>query len=112
MQPCPRAPYAASLAALGEEAPAPVTDAVERRAAWDAVLVGGERALLDELVTVWPAGRTRLNLGDATGYAAGGGTFQKYVGALRRLGLMEEAGSELRASEAIVPASPAVRAGR
>ncbi len=57
--------------------------------------------MLDELVAVYPHGLSRDELGERAGYTASGGTFGTYLGTLRRNGLVEMDGGEVRASEAL-----------
>lgn len=66
---------------------------------WRKALRAGERAMLDVLVEMYPGAITREQLGEAAGFTASGGTFGNYLGALRRNGLVEVTGSEVRASE-------------
>lgn len=90
----------AGLDYVGEVPEAPQTTE-ELLEVWRGSLVGGARTLLDILVGQYPDWITREDLGELGGYEASGGTFQKYVGLLKRNGLVEVAGPELRASETL-----------
>jgi DNA-binding IclR family transcriptional regulator len=57
--------------------------------------------MLEALVQVYPKGLTRDELGERTGYTASGGTFGTYLGTLRRNGLIDVDGDQVRTSEAL-----------
>jgi hypothetical protein len=86
------------LALFGDHAPAPPQTTEALLAQWGAALRAGERKMLDALVAAYPAWRTRAWLAAQTGYELTGGTFGAYLGTLRRNGLIELRGEELRAS--------------
>lgn len=88
------------LAYLGEAPKAPMTTE-EMIEMWRGALKAGERKMLDALVSIYPQSVDREVLGDQTGYAASGGTFGTYLGSLRRNGLIEVDGSEVRASDTL-----------
>lgn len=68
---------------------------------WRSALKAGARAMLDALVEVYPAGFTRDELADRVGMTATGGTFNTYLGTLRRNGLIDVASADLTASDAL-----------
>ena len=61
-------------------------------------LAAGERRILTALAQ-YPAGRSKVQVAVLTGYAATGGGFNNYLGALRSHGLIEGDGDNLRVSE-------------
>ena len=69
------------------------------RAMWLASLDQGPRRMLEVLIERFPKPPSRDELGEASGYTAAGGTFRTYFPKLRRLGLVEVRGDEIRASE-------------
>lgn len=68
---------------------------------WRGALGQGERKMLDVLIQAYPDSMTRGALGAMSGYAAGGGTFRTYLPKLKRLGLVEVKGDEVRASDSL-----------
>ena len=66
----------------------------------DSSLLRGERKMLETLARRHPGAVTRAQLGTLSGFTPSGGTFGKYFGTLRRLGLLEEQGDDLRISPA------------
>jgi uncharacterized protein len=62
-------------------------------------LAAGERRILTALAQ-YPKGRSKVQVAVLTGYAAGGGGFNNYLGALRSRGLIEGDGDRLAISEA------------
>ncbi len=64
-------------------------------------LRAGERKMLDELVAVYPNSLSREELGTRAGFTASGGTLGTYLGTLRRNGLVEVDGDQVRASETL-----------
>ena len=91
----------AGLAYLGADVPETPTTTEEMLAIWRGALRRGEREMLDELVRMYPESLTREELGDRTGYTASGGTFGTYLGVLRRNGLADVSGNEVRASDTL-----------
>lgn len=89
------------MAALGIDAPLPPTTTEEVLDQWRSALRAGERRMLDELVTVYPRALSREELADRAGFEVSGGTFSTYLGVLRRNGLIEVNGGEVRASETL-----------
>ncbi|MCL4296187.1 MAG: DUF87 domain-containing protein [Anaerolineae bacterium] len=87
----------AGLDYLGHLAPPPPQTTEEIIAMWREALRAGERRMLDELVAVYPAWLSREELGARTGFTVSGGTFGAYLGTLRRNGLVEVAGNQVRA---------------
>jgi len=88
----------AGMALFGDRVPAPPQTTEELLAQWSAALRAGERRMLHLLVAAYPAWRSRSWLASQTGYALTGGTFGAYLGTLRRNGLIELRGDQLRAS--------------
>lgn len=86
---------------LGIDEPRAPQSTEEVLAMWKDSLVAGERKMLDELVRIHPETISRDELGERTGYTASGGTFGKYLGTLKRNGLVEDESGELRASETL-----------
>lgn len=68
---------------------------------WRGALRAGERRLLDILVEIYPKGISRSELAERTELTANAGTFSNYFGTLRRNGLAEVHGQEIRAGEAL-----------
>jgi hypothetical protein len=88
----------AGLNYLGADVPAAPTSTSEMLAMWRSRLKAGEAKMLDELVAVYPDWVRQADLGEASGFAAAGGTFRTYLGTLRRNGLVETRGDTVRAS--------------
>jgi hypothetical protein len=88
----------AGLDYLGHVAPPPPQSTEEILEMWRGALRAGERKMLDELVAIYPQALTREELGVRTGFTPSGGTFGTYLGMLRRNGLIEVAGDQVRAS--------------
>jgi hypothetical protein len=91
----------AGLDYLGTSVPPQPQTSEELRSMWQGVLRGGKRKMLDELIAVYPGALTREELGERAGYTASGGTFGANLGTLRRNGLVEVDGGEVRASEVL-----------
>jgi len=62
-------------------------------------LKAGAVRILRELASRHPATWTKSQVGALTGFTPSGGTFGTYIGELRRRGLIEISGNEVRASE-------------
>lgn len=86
----------------GQVPPAPETHE-EIVAMWRTNLPAGPAKMLDVLLERWPDWMTREDLGDVSGYTGSGGTFGNYFSILRRNGLVELRGQEVRAAEALFP---------
>jgi hypothetical protein len=67
---------------------------------WAKSLPKAERLILEALVGAFPASMTKEELGEATGYASGGGGFNNALSKLRTLELVHGSGA-LRADEAL-----------
>jgi hypothetical protein len=63
----------------------------------------GERRILTAMVQ-YPQGGSKVQVALLTAYAATGGGFNNYLGALRSRGLIDEAGDRLTISEAGIQA--------
>ena len=68
---------------------------------WRRALRRGERKLLDVLLEIYPGGTSRSELAERTELTANAGTFSAYLGTLRRNGLAEVRGEQVRAGEAL-----------
>jgi len=90
----------AGLERAGRVPPTPTT-LDERLDVWRGALRAGERKMLDILVEVYPDTLSRQDLAERTGFEASGGTFGTYLGVLRRNGLIEVRGPEVRASDTL-----------
>ena len=91
----------AGLDHLGADIPPRPETIDELLAMWKSALREGERKMLDQLVEVYPEAMTRQELGERTGFTHTGGTFGNYLGTLRRNGLVEVDGNDIRASETL-----------
>ena len=91
----------AGLDYIGVDVPPAPSTTVEMLAMWRARLKAGEARMLDVLVERYPHWLARGALGDWAGFTAGGGTFSTYLGTLRRNGLIEVQGDQVRASETL-----------
>jgi len=89
------------LAYLGADAPATPTSTEEMLGIWRRALRRGEREMLEVLVEAYPESVTREELADRTGFTVSGGTFGTYLGVLRRNGLADVSGNEVRASDTL-----------
>jgi hypothetical protein len=89
---------AAGLRSFGSEVPPRPQTPAEVLAMWQRALRKGGWRLLEALVDVHPKALARGELGARTGYAAIGGTFSTYLATLRRNGLIEVMGDQVRAS--------------
>lgn len=92
---------AAGNRAVGDEVqdiPASTAELVE---VWRSRLRSGERKMLDILIDAYPATATRQELGRAAGFEVSGGTFGTYLGVLRRNGLVDVDGPDVRASDTL-----------
>lgn len=89
-------PTAEALAVAG--GPAPPATTREVLDLWRGSLRAGQRAMLGALVAAHPAGMTKRELAERSGYELSGGTFGTYLGVLRRNGLVDVAGDDVRAS--------------
>lgn len=89
------------MAYLGTDIPQQAETTEELLAMWDQSLREGERVILHYLVEIHPRSITKQELGDVTGYAASGGTFQQYLGTLKRNNLVEVHRGEVVASDTL-----------
>jgi hypothetical protein len=74
---------------IGSDFPPPPTTTEELQALWRSSLRSGEARMLDELVKRYPNGLSRQELAHHSGFEMRGGTFNTYLGVLRRNGLIE-----------------------
>ena len=91
----------AGLTSLGREIPRTPQTTAEVLAMWQRALKKGEWRMLEALVTVHPQSLGRDELGEQTGYTVSGGTFGTYLGTLRRNGLIDVRGEQVRASDTL-----------
>lgn len=91
----------AGLDYLGADVPPAPTTTEEMLDMWRGALRAGERQMLDVLVDHYPNGLSREDLGALSGFEPSGGTFRTYLNTLRRNGLAEVDGDEIRASETL-----------
>lgn len=88
-------------AAEWPDAPATLRDLHD---AWLEILPGPHARILEALIYEYPVPLTREQLAEQTGYTAGGGTFQNYLGRLRSLGLADyPASGEVVATALLFP---------
>jgi len=87
---------------VGEVPPAPSTHD-EIVAMWKNNLKSGVGRMLDEIVRCYPEPITREELGERSGFTVSGGTFSDYLSQLRRNGLVEVNGDDVRATEVLFP---------
>lgn len=90
----------AGLAVVGTDVEAPQTTE-ELLAMWHKALRAGERALLDLLVAAYPGSINRADLGTQAGFEPTGGTFGTYLSVLKRNGLVDVEGNDVRASDTL-----------
>ncbi len=91
----------AGMEELGDESLTVPRTTEELVAMWSESLRAGERTMLETLVFIYPQSMSREKLGEQTGYTTSGGTFSTYLGRLRRNGLIDVDGSEVRASDTL-----------
>jgi hypothetical protein len=68
---------------------------------WRENLSGGARRIFDFLVSSYPAGFTREDIGGQVGLTARGGAFGRYLSILRNNGLIHVEGNKIKASETL-----------
>jgi hypothetical protein len=90
----------AGLKYLGSDIPPKPQTTAEVLAMWQQALKAGAWRMLDTLVEVYPQSLSRETLGERTSFAVTGGTFGTYLGILRRNGLVEVTGDQVRAQTA------------
>lgn len=76
-------------------------DREEAREMWRRNILAGERRMMDRLLETYPNWMTREELGRDVAIVHTGGTFGTYLGTLKRNGLAEINGKEVRAGEAL-----------
>lgn len=91
---------AAGFAYLGGQ-PSPLT-AAELQGQYRQILRAGAVKMMDALISTYPAGLTREELGEAGGLATSGGTFSTYLSDLVRNGLAEKINGEYRATTVLI----------
>lgn len=85
---------------LGDDSEPPRTHA-DLMAMWREALRAGNYRILEAVVEAGPDGLTREQLAEAAEMTASGGTFQTYLGILRRNGLVEVHGGRVIATEVL-----------
>lgn len=90
----------AGLDYIGADVGAPLTTD-ELREQWRTALKASARKMLDVLIDAYPNGLDRVKLAEAVDMAATGGTFQTYLGTLRRNGLVEVGPDGIRAADVL-----------
>jgi hypothetical protein len=93
----------AGISALGVNRPATPRSHDEVMAMWRRALRAGAFAMLERVVTAGAAGVDRATLGADTGFTPTGGTFQTYLGDLKRNGLITEQGGVCKANDILFP---------
>ncbi len=88
----------AGLESVGDVPPLP-TSPNEIVAMWAGKFRAGAARMLRAIAEAYPMHIPKEELADLTGFTASGGTFQTYLSELRRNGLIEVAGNEIRASK-------------
>lgn len=89
----------AGFAAIGNSRPGTPQTPEDVRAMWRSVLRAGEVRMLDALLEARPGWLSRANLAAQAGLEPTSGTFNTYLGTLRRNGLVEVLGSQVKASD-------------
>ena len=87
---------------IGEVPQAPTTHD-EIMAMWKRNLRAGEGAILQLVVDAYPESISKEELAEGTDYTYTGGSFNTYLGILRRNGLITINGTEIRATEVLFP---------
>jgi len=87
---------------VGEVTPAPQTHE-EIVAMWKGILVAGAGRMLDVVIEAYPEPVTKEELGIRAELTSSAGTFSNYLSLLRRNGLVEIRGQEVKATEVIFP---------
>lgn len=91
----------AGIAFLGGDVPPAPSTTAELLDMWRRNLRSGEWKMLDCLVKDYPNAISREQLGIATDFEHTGGTFGTYLGVLKRNGLIEVNGDQVKASETL-----------
>lgn len=68
---------------------------------WRESLPGGARRMFDILISVYPASKTKQDLGFEAGMSPTSGSFGTYLSILKRNGLIEVAGADAKASDTL-----------
>jgi hypothetical protein len=92
----------AGLEFVGEVPPSPSSHE-EIMDMWKRNLKAGVGRMLDEVVRCYPEPITREDLGERSGFTVSGGTFSDYLSMLKRNGLVEINGNEVKATEVLFP---------
>lgn len=93
----------AGIVALGDRVPAKPTTHDEAMGLWRNALRAGAFGMLQAIVAAGPAGLSRQEVADAVEMQASGGTFNTYLGDLRRNGLIVERDRRCVANDILFP---------
>jgi hypothetical protein len=77
------------------------TDTENPIALWQRTISGGARRIFDALIQTYPNTITKDDIGKQTGLSPRSGTFNKYMSTLRRNGLIEIQGQQIKAAKTL-----------
>lgn len=93
----------AGITALGDQVPKSPTSHDEAMALWRKALRAGAFSMLEAIVAAGRDGINRQEIADAVGMQSSGGTFNTYLGDLRRNGLITERDKRCTANDILFP---------
>ncbi len=93
----------AGITALGDQVPAAPTSHADAMRLWRKALRSGAFAMLEAIVEAGAAGMVRDEIAGAVGMVSTGGTFNTYLGDLRRNGLITERDKRCTANDILFP---------
>jgi uncharacterized protein len=93
----------AGITALGDQVPKAPTSHEDAMALWRKALRAGAFAMLEAIVAAGRDGITRQEIADQVGMQSSGGTFNTYLGDLRRNGLITEQHKRCTANDILFP---------
>lgn len=93
----------AGVTSLGDKLPAKPTSHDEAMAQWRQALRAGAFKMLEAVVAAGPRGLVRQEIADEVSMESKGGTFNTYLGDLRRNGLLAESGGRCVANDILFP---------
>ncbi len=91
------------IQALGDQVPKAPTSHADAMQLWRRALRAGAFSMLEAIVAAGPGGITRQDVADAVGMQSSGGTFNTYLGDLRRNGLITEEQKRCTANDILFP---------
>jgi hypothetical protein len=91
---------------LGDRVPTKPTSHAEAMSLWRKALRSGAFAMLETIVAAGKDGIDRLDVASAVGMQASGGTFNTYLGDLRRNSLITESARRCTANDILFPGRP------